>query len=134
HAVAATSSGSYQQDIIVKGAVFCDKRVENPISDSAYFLPGVLVSVECNINSNRKWKSSDVTVSIEGETDENGEFKVELPIKQNFNPMRSCSVRLRRSPHESCNIPSMSASSHLTLSSFNGIQSYVSPPLSYRPL
>ncbi|KAH9316313.1 hypothetical protein KI387_024940, partial [Taxus chinensis] len=91
HAVAETRSGSYQQDIIVKGTVFCDKRMENTFSDSDYFLRGVLVSVECNINSNRKWKSSDVIVSVEGETDENGEFKVELPIIQNINQMRSCS-------------------------------------------
>ncbi|KAH9316310.1 hypothetical protein KI387_024937 [Taxus chinensis] len=130
--VGATSTNSYQQDIVVRGTVFCDT---NPFSDSTYFLPGALVSVECSINSNRKWKSSHGIVSIQGETDENGEFRVELPVIHNINPTRSCSVRLLSSPHESCDTPSIPASSQLALSSSysnEDIQTYVCTPLSYR--
>ncbi|KAH9316314.1 hypothetical protein KI387_024941, partial [Taxus chinensis] len=38
-AVGATSSNSYQQDIVVKGTVFCDTHPENSFSDSTYLLP-----------------------------------------------------------------------------------------------
>ncbi|GLJ33324.1 hypothetical protein SUGI_0670410 [Cryptomeria japonica] len=132
----ASRSNSYEEGIqkpnsvVVKGSVFCDTQ----LSETAYFLPGALVAVECSINSNRKWKSTNQMISVEGETNEDGEFRVELPIMYNLNPGRSCSVRLLSSPHESCNIPSISESSQLILitSDSSEVQTYSSTPLSYR--
>ncbi|GLJ33325.1 hypothetical protein SUGI_0670420 [Cryptomeria japonica] len=135
--VCTFASASYEEGIqkpnsvVVKGSVFCDTQ----LSKTAYFLPGALVAVECSISSNRKWKSTNEMISVEGETNEDGEFRVELPIIQNLNPGRSCSVRLLSSPHESCNIPSISESAQLILISSDsvGIQTYDSTPLSYSP-
>ncbi|XP_057842463.1 extensin [Cryptomeria japonica] len=133
----ASSRISYEEGIqkpnsvVVKGSVFC----ETQLSENAYFLSGALVAVECSISSNRKWKTTSEMVSVEGETNEDGEFRVEIPIIHNLNPGRSCSVRLVSSPHESCNIPSISESTQLILisSDSSGIQTYASTPLSYSP-
>ncbi|GLJ33327.1 hypothetical protein SUGI_0670450 [Cryptomeria japonica] len=130
------ASASYEEgiqkpnNVVVKGSVFCDTQ----LSETAYILPGALVAVDCSINSNRKWKSGHSMVYVEGETDVNGEFTVELPTIQNLHPRKSCSVKLLSSPHELCDIPSITTSSQLVLTSSNpnGMHIYVSTPLSYR--
>jgi hypothetical protein len=90
---------------------------------------GALIAVECGLN--RK----TITTSIIGETDENGEFKVELPysIFHSADQLNKCWVRPRNSPYDSCRIPSKSAPSKLTLqSSYNGVLTYSAGSFSYR--
>ena len=106
-----------------------------------------MVAVECNRGLNRKTRA-DQLVSIEGETDENGEFKVELPssivssilLSSSLTDHNSilkgyCSARLVSSPHEKCNVPFpiRSSSDQLSLTSdCNGIRTFTFPSLSYR--
>ena len=106
-----------------------------------------MVAMECNHGLNRKTRV-DQLVSIEGETDENGEFKVELAgsivssilVSASLTDHNSilkgyCSARLVSSPHEKCNVPFpfRSPSDQLSLTSdCNGIRTFTFPSLSYR--
>eukprot|EP01018_Ginkgo_biloba_P017120 Gb_23891 [translate_table: standard] len=115
--------------VVVVGSVFCDACLEHKPSDATYFISGASVAVECNIN--RK----TITVSIQAETDENGEFTVELPsIFNSGDQLDKCSVRVLSSPVGSCNIPSSTfKSSKLTLTSnLNGVRTYNAGSFSYR--
>eukprot|EP01018_Ginkgo_biloba_P017125 Gb_35755 [translate_table: standard] len=107
--------------VVVMGSVFCDTCLELKLSQTTYFISGTSVAVECNINR----KTS--TVSIQAETDENGQFAVELPsIFHSGDQLNKCSVRLLNSPEGLCDIPSSKfKSSKLALTSnLNGVQTY----------
>jgi len=115
--------------VVVTGNVFCDTCLEHSLSENGYVISGASVALECSLN--RK----TMTVSITAETDENGEFKVELPsnIFHSADPLNKCSVKPLRSPYDSCSIPSKSAPSSLTLQSeSNGVLTYNAGSFSYR--
>ena len=85
--------------------------------------------MECGLN--RKM----MTVSIIGETDKNGEFKVEIPssIFQSVDELNKCWLRPCNSPYESSKIPSTSSPSKLMLpSDSNGVITYSAGSFSYR--
>ena len=103
------------------------------------------VAVKCSHGLNRK-TGADL-VSMEGKTDENGEFKVELPrsiissillsysADHNSTLKGYCSARLLSNPPEKCNVPFpvTSSSDLLTLKSdCHGIRTFTFPSLSYR--
>eukprot|EP00253_Pinus_taeda_P001290 PITA_01290 len=115
--------------VVVVGKVFCDTCLENRLSGNGYFVSGASIAVECALN--RK----TMTLSMIGETDENGEFRVELPssILQSADQLNKCWVTPRNSPLVSCNIPSTAAPSKLTLqSASNGVVTYSAGLFSYR--
>jgi len=130
---AATHYGAREKasgSVMVIGNVFCDACLEGRPSKNGYVISGASVAVECRLN--RK----TLTVSIiTGETDENGEFKVELPsnIFHSADPLNKCWVKPVKSPYDFCRIPSKSAPSSLTLQSeSNGVVTYNAGSLSYR--
>jgi len=117
--------------VVVTGNVFCDTCLEGRRSENGYVISGASVAVECRLN-----RKTMITVSIRGETDEKGEFKVELPLNifESADQLSMCSVKLLKSTDKSCRIPSKSApASSLTLQSFvNGILTYSAGSFSYR--
>jgi len=129
---AATNSAAEEKDsgsVVVTGNVFCDACLEGRPSQNGYVISGASVALECNLN--RKTMS----VSITAETDENGEFKVELPsnIFHSADPLNKCWVKPLRSPYDFCRIPSNSEPSRLRLlSESNGVVAYNAPSFSYR--
>nr|ABK26139.1 unknown [Picea sitchensis] len=129
--VGASTFAGQEKDssVVVVGKVFCDTCLEHRLSENSYFISGASIAVECGLN--RK----TMTLSIIGETDENGEFRVELPsnILQSADQLNKCWVSPRNSPLRSCKIPSTSAPSKLTLQSVsNGVVTYSAGSFSYR--
>jgi len=117
------------ESVVVVGKVFCDTCLENRLSENGYVISGASIAVECALN--RKGMS----VSVTGETNQNGEFKVEIPsnIFHLADQMNKCWVRPRSSPLVSCKIPSMPAPSKLKLqSNSNGVLTYSAGSFSYR--
>eukprot|EP00253_Pinus_taeda_P029685 PITA_29685 len=115
--------------ILIVGKVFCDTCLEDRLSENGYVISGASIAVECELN--RK----TMTISFLGETDENGEFRVELPsgIFQSTDQLNNCWARPRNSPYDSCNIPRISAPSKLSLlSASNGVMTYSAGSFSYR--
>eukprot|EP00253_Pinus_taeda_P017595 PITA_17595 len=115
--------------ILVVGKVFCDTCLDDRLSENGYVISGAPIAVECELN--RKMMS----ISFLGETDENGEFRVELPsnIFQAANQLNNCWVKPRNSPYDSCNIPRISAPSKLSLqSASHGVVTYSAGSFSYR--
>lgn len=101
--------------VMVTGNVFCDACLEGKRSENGYIISGASVAVECRLN-----RKTMMTVSIRGEIDEKGEFKVELPsnIFESADQLSMCFVKLLKSPDKSSWIPSKSApASSLTLHS-----------------
>ncbi|GLJ33058.1 hypothetical protein SUGI_0665310 [Cryptomeria japonica] len=126
--LAKESSAQQPNNVVVKGRVFCDTCGQRQLTDTnTHVIAGAVVAVECNMK--RKLKTG--SISVEGKTGENGEFRVEL------NPSvvhSKCGVRLVSSPQQSCNMPSIATASHITLASNNnGVLTYNSPPLAFRP-
>nr|ABK25840.1 unknown [Picea sitchensis] len=148
---ASANSGAQQKPIsvVLKGRVVCHacSLDEENFSDAGYIISGAVVAVECRAGLNRKTNAG--LVSIEGKTDKNGEFKVELPgsiissillcssSSDDHNPTLKgyCSARLlSSSPQEKCNVPSSTTSSSDQLiftSDGNGIRTFTFPSLSY---
>nr|ABK26099.1 unknown [Picea sitchensis] len=148
---ASANSGAQQKPIsvVLNGRVVCHacSLDEENFSDAGYIISGAVVAVECRTGLNRKTNAG--LVSIEGKTDKNGEFKVELPgsiissillcssSSDDHNPTLKgyCSARLLSiSPQEKCNVPSSTTSSSDRLiftSDGNGIRTFTFPSLSY---
>lgn len=117
------------ESVVVVGKVFCDACVENRLSENGYVISGASIAVECALN--RKGMS----VSVTGETNKNGEFKVEIPshILHSAGQLNKCWVKPRSSPLDSCKIPSIPGTTKLTLqSNSNGVLTYSAGPFSYR--
>ncbi|GLJ45005.1 hypothetical protein SUGI_0947320 [Cryptomeria japonica] len=112
--------------VVVRGTVFCDTCSQNRLSDSSYFISGARVAVECTLN--RRSRSS---IRVEGESDEKGEFRIDVPSEF----LSKCRVELISRPDDSeCNVPSISTPSKITLiSAEEGVRTYSAGYLSYRP-
>ncbi|GLJ45004.1 hypothetical protein SUGI_0947310 [Cryptomeria japonica] len=126
--LAEESSAQQPRNVVVKGRVFCDTCGQRQLTDvESRVIVGAVVAVECNMK--RKLKTG--SISVEGKTGENGEFRVELSPSVVHS---KCGVRLVSSPQQSCNMPSIATASHITLASNNnGLLTYNSPPLAFRP-
>lgn len=149
--LASANTGAQQKPIsvVLKGSVVCHacSLDEENCSDTSYTIPGAVVAVECTSGLNRKTNAG--IVSIEGKTDKNGEFKVELPSSiissillcsslDDHNSILKgyCSAKLLSSRQEKCNVPSSVTSSSDRLiftSEGNGIRTFTFPSLSYHP-
>ncbi|XP_057857723.2 anther-specific protein LAT52 [Cryptomeria japonica] len=127
--LAKESSAQQPRNVVVKGRVFCDTCGQHQLTDTGSpVIVGAVVAVECNMK--RKLKTG--STSVEGKTGENGEFRVELSPSVVVHS--KCGVRLVSSPQQSCNMPSIATASHITLASNNnGLLTYNSPPLAFRP-
>lgn len=118
--------------VVVVGNVVCDTCLKHQFSqESSHVIAGVLLALDCSIN-----RKTTATVNV-GESDEYGDFTVEVPSFFHLDErvMNRCSLRLLSSPEDSCNTPSTTAPSKLVLlSNSNGIRTY-SPvgSLSYYP-
>eukprot|EP00253_Pinus_taeda_P003404 PITA_03404 len=115
--------------VVVVGKVFCDTCLEDRLSENGYVISGASIAVECELN--RKM----MTISFLGKTDENGEFRLELPsdIFQSTDQLNNCWARPRNSPYDSCNIPRISEPPKLSLqSASNGVVTYSAGSFSYR--
>ncbi|GLJ44993.1 hypothetical protein SUGI_0947170 [Cryptomeria japonica] len=124
----AKESSAQQPKNVVKGRVFCDTCGQRQLTGTnARPIVGAVVAVECNMK--RKLKTG--SISVEGKTGENGEFRVKLSPSVVHS---KCGVRLVSSPQQSCNMPSIATAAHITLASNNnGLLTYNSPPLAFRP-
>uniref|UniRef100_A0A0C9RJW8 TSA: Wollemia nobilis Ref_Wollemi_Transcript_14131_941 transcribed RNA sequence n=1 Tax=Wollemia nobilis TaxID=56998 RepID=A0A0C9RJW8_9CONI len=119
---------STSSSVVVQGKVFCNTCPNPGASDSTYFIPGASVAVECSLN-----RKTATSLRVEGETDEMGEFKIEIPSLLHSKPER-CSAQLIRSPHASCNVPSIATSPNFILTAdLDGVRTYSAGALSYRP-
>ncbi|CAJ1941525.1 unnamed protein product [Sphenostylis stenocarpa] len=107
--------------VLITGSVHC----EAPHQPHAWPLQGVWVGVKCHSHGRKwKWKSSMVA---RGESDEFGEFIVELPSHLHAIPNleKVCSVKIHRIPEASCRPGRVKKPKGLSLSSFgNGIRTY----------
>lgn len=133
--------------VVLKGRVVCGHACsldEEKSSDTSDLISGAVVAVECRAGLNRKTNAG--SVSMEGKTDRNGEFRVQLPgsivspmllcsSNDRNSPVKGyCSARLLSSPQEKDNVPSSGTSSSDQLiftSEGNGIRTFTFPSLSY---
>lgn len=91
------------RSVMVTRNVFYDACLEGRHSENGYVISGASIAMECRFN-----RKMMMTVSMRGETDEKGEFKVELPLNifESADQLSMCSVKLLKSPDKSCQIPS----------------------------
>ncbi|XVE72281.1 hypothetical protein DITRI_Ditri11bG0026900 [Diplodiscus trichospermus] len=109
------SEGSHhqKQSAVVVGTVYCDTCFQEDFSRTSHFISGASVAVEC------KDGTSEPGFRQEVKTNENGEFKIDLPfsVSKHVKKIKGCSVKLIRSSEPYCGVASTASSSSLHLKS-----------------
>ncbi|XP_028764914.1 formin-2-like [Neltuma alba] len=98
---------------VVVGTVYCDTCFQRDFPMSSHFISGASVAVECKDgNSKPKFRK-------EAKTDEQGEFKVQLPfsVSKHVKRIKGCTVKLVSSSEPYCAVASAATSSSLRLKS-----------------
>ncbi|XP_014522857.1 vegetative cell wall protein gp1-like [Vigna radiata var. radiata] len=115
----------------VVGTVYCDTCFQLDFSRGSHFISGASVGIECKDgNSVPRFKK-------EVKTDENGEFKVQLPFKvrKHVRRIKGCTFKLINSSELQCAVASVSTSSSMSLKTRNQREHIFSAGLfSFKPV
>ncbi|XP_043687213.1 uncharacterized protein LOC122638356 [Telopea speciosissima] len=99
--------------IVVMGVVYCDTCSNNTFSRHSYFLPGVKVHVDCELNANSPTTTERLSFSVNRTTDRFGVYKLEIASVDGFQCAESstiqtfCKASLIGSSTSSCNVPGL---------------------------
>ncbi|XP_047334985.1 proline-rich protein 1-like [Impatiens glandulifera] len=110
----SSSKFKTNKNAIVVGTVYCDTCFQDVFSRPTNFISGALVAVECG---GRDKTEADFRQEVE--TDEHGEFRVQLPlyISKHLKRIKGCSINLVRSSDPYCAVASTATSSSIRLKS-----------------
>ncbi|KNA18221.1 hypothetical protein SOVF_072540 [Spinacia oleracea] len=117
---------------VIVGAVFCDTCFQDDLSKAgSHHIPGATVAVECAQGSSRP------AFYQEAKTDQQGNFKVQLPfsISKHVKKIEGCTVKLVKSSDPYCAVASTATSSPIHLKNRKGKKHIFSAGFfSFKPL
>ncbi|KAK4280001.1 hypothetical protein QN277_011687 [Acacia crassicarpa] len=116
---------------VVVGTVYCDTCFQHDFSRNSHFIAGASVAVECKNGDSKPgfWK--------EVRTNEQGEFRIELPfsVSKRVRRIKGCTVKLIKSSEPHCSVASAGTTTSLSLKSRNQTEHTFSAGFfSFKPL
>ncbi|KAL2335385.1 hypothetical protein Fmac_016598 [Flemingia macrophylla] len=129
--VSDTSHDKKLPSAVVVGTVYCDTCFQQDFSTGSHFISGASVAIECKVGSSIRSFKKEV------ETDEHGEFKMQLPFKlrKHAKRIKRCTFKLISSSEPHCAVASVATSSSMRLKTRKqGEHTFTAGSFSFKPM